>query len=529
VNPFDAATVATLRGVFALVVPEVVLVVAACVLFLGGTVRAGRTLWGTAALAGIGAAALAMAVTPAPDLTALVPTVSSVWPDRLAFLTRVLALGGGAALVLLSWAEVPDRQAADYHGCLLLVTAGTALVGLANDFITLFLALELISIPTYVLLYLPRHDRPAQEAAVKYFLLSAFSSALVLFGFSYLYGVTGTTNLPALIEALTSAETGGAGAPPLALVGVVVAVAGLGFRITAVPFHFYAPDVYQGTATAAAALLAYVPKVAGFVALIRLLGDVGATTAGLPLTLGYQVPLLLWILAAITMTLGNVLALWQDNVQRLLAYSSVAHSGYMLIGLTVAPHFVGRAGGVVPGGVESVLFYLAAYGAMTVGAFGVLAILNSSDRRVERVDDLAGLGRTHPALGLLMTLFLFSLIGLPLTAGFAGKYFLFMGALAAPRDGLFAAAGQADAALGALARWLVLIGAVNAAVGAYYYLRIIGAMYLRGALKPLDRPRSSAGLAALWACAGLTVWLGVAPSAMLRLTQGAATPVEVKR
>src|SRR5439155_21198334 len=363
--------------------------------------------------------------------------------------------------------------------------------------ITLFLALELISIPTYVLLYLPRHDRPAREAAVKYFLLSIFSSAVVLFGFSYLYGLTGTTNLPAIVEALTSAESGGAGVPPLALVGLVMAVAGLGFRITAVPFHFYAPDVYQGTATSAAPLLAYLPNVAGFVALIRLLGDVPVMPTAVALapehTLGGHVMLFLWILAAITMTLGNVLALWQDNVQRILAYSSVAHSGYMLIGLAVAPQYVGVARGAVPSGVESLLFYLAAYGAMTVGTFGVLAVLNAAGRRVERVDDLAGLGRTHPALGLLMTLFLFSLIGLPLTAGFAGKYFLFMGALAGPRTDALAAGDP----LGGLARWLVLVGAINAAIGAYYYLRIIGVMYLRGALKPLARPRVSPGVAAV--------------------------------
>jgi NADH-quinone oxidoreductase subunit N len=529
VDPFDANLVATLKFVFMLEVPETVLVVAACVIFLGGTFRAGRSLWGTAALVGIAIAALAIRVGPHPDFAVLVPTVSPIWPDRLAFLTRILALAGGGALVLLSWDEVPDAQSADFHGCLLLITAGTALVGSANELITLFLALELISIPTYVLLYLPRSDRPAREAAAKYFLLSIFSSGIVLFGFSYLYGVTGTTMIPAIVEALTSAESGGGAVPSLALVGIVMVVAGLGFRITAVPFHFYAPDVYQGTATSAATLLAYLPKVAGFVALVRLLGDVPITPTAVALApeyvLGGHVMLFLWILAAITMTLGNALALWQDNVQRILAYSSVAHSGYMLIGLAVAPQYVGVARGAVPGGVESVLFYLAAYGAMTVGTFGVLAVLNAAGRRIERVDDLAGLGRTHPGLGLLMTLFLFSLIGLPLTAGFAGKYFIFMGALAGPRSDTLATGDQ----MGGLARWLVLVGAINAAIGAYYYLRIIGAMYLRGALKPLARPQSIPGLTAVVVCAFLTIWLGITPSGALKLAQAATTPVEVKR
>ncbi|HEY1380762.1 MAG TPA: proton-conducting transporter membrane subunit, partial [Gemmataceae bacterium] len=308
---FDPATVATLRGVFRFVVPEAVLLAVACVLFLGGTVRGGsRHVWGGVALAGLAAAALAALAQPRLPTAELVPTVSSIWPDALAHFTRVVALVGGAVLVLLSWDEVPDAVAAEYHGCLLLIAAGTSLTGLSNELITLFTALELISIPTYVLLYLPRTDRPAQEAAVKYFLLSIFSSGLLLFGFSYLYGLTGTTNIPAILEAFEGTEAGAGGPPVLALVAVVMVVAGLGFRITAVPFHFYAPDVYQGAPTAGAALLAFVPKLAGFVALIRVLGYAGpirdmlGPTVYTGLTLRMQVPLLLWILAAITMTLG---------------------------------------------------------------------------------------------------------------------------------------------------------------------------------------------------------------------------------
>jgi NADH-quinone oxidoreductase subunit N len=520
VDYYDPTTVAALRGVFLHVVPEAVLFLFACVLFLAGTVRrgAGRNLCGALALAGLAAAALAFALVRPPALPEAAATVSPVWSDNLTSLVRIVALVGGAVLVLLSWDEVPDATAAEYHACLLLIIAGTALTAAANELITLFLALELISIPTYVLLYLPRSDRPAQEAAVKYFLLSIFSSALLLFGFSYLYGLTGTTNLAAILEAFAGAETGGT--TSLALVAVVLAVAGLGFRITAVPFHFYAPDVYQGTATANAALLAFVPKVAGFVALIRLLGYAGPAAAGADLTLGMQVPLLLWILAAITMTLGNVLALWQDNLQRLLAYSSVAHAGYMLIGLTVAPSLLAKAeSGDLPG-VWAVLFYLVAYGAMTVGAFGVIGLLGTAGRRVERVDDLAGLGRSHPGLALLMALFLFSLIGLPLTAGFMGKLFLFFGALAAPSRLLAEEAGS-------LYWVLALIGAINAAIGAYYYLRIIGVMYLRNPIKPLEQPRSWPGLVTLWACAAVTIWLGVAPAPVVRLAQAAGAPSAV--
>jgi NADH-quinone oxidoreductase subunit N len=373
----------------------------------------------------------------------------------------------------MSWSEVTDALAGEYFGCVLLITAGTNLTAAANELVTLFLSLELISIPTYVLLYLARNDRPAQEAAVKYFLLSVFSSAFVLFGFSYLCGQTGTTNLPAIQAAYASLGSGRM--PVLALVAVVFVVAGLGFRITAVPFHFYAPDVYQGTSTSIAALLAFVPKVAGFAALIRVLGLAGRGDPALGAD--YHVALLFWILATITMTLGNVLAVWQDNLQRLLAYSGIAHSGYMLIGLTTAPILFMQDGPGAPGGLPAVLFYLVAYGAMTLGAFGVLALLNSTGRRVERVDDLAGLARTHPGIETQQTLFLA----------------------------------------------LALVGALNAAIGAYYYLRIVGVMYFRGALHPIDQPHCLAGRIALAACIVVTLIFGVYPAPLQRLAQTAMT------
>jgi NADH-quinone oxidoreductase subunit N len=507
---YDAATIATLKGVFRFVIPEAVLLVFACVLFVGATLRRGdRHWWGGVALVGLAATALAAVAQPRLSAAELVSTVSPVWPDDLAVFTRVLALIGGAVLVLISWDEVPDAVAGEFHACLLLIVAGTSLAGAANELITLFVALELVSIPTYVLLYLPRTDRSAQEAAVKYFLLSIFSSALLLLGFSYLYGLTGTTNLPAMLDAFAPAEASAAGPPALALVAVVLIVAGLGFRITAVPFHFYAPDVYEGAPTSGAALLAFIPKVAGFVALIRLLGYSGADVHA-SLTLKMHVPLLLWILAAITMTLGNVVALWQDNLQRILAYSSVAHAGYMLIGLTTAPYL----GGAATGGVGAVLFYLVAYGAMTLGAFGVLSLLNSAGRRVETVDDLAGLGRSHPRLALLMALFLFSLIGLPLTAGFTGKLLLFWGAV----DVGTQLSGKAGWLYGLLA----VVGMLNAATGAYYYLRIIAVMYLRTAIHPLGQPRSRPAWVALWACAAVTVWLGVYAQPLQPLVRSAA-------
>jgi NADH-quinone oxidoreductase subunit N len=522
----DERVLTVLTESFGWIIPEAVLGLAACVLFLGGTFWAGRNLWAGVALVALllAGAALFLPV-HSTDRQAEV-FASPLLMDSLALWIKAVAIGGGLVLLLLSWNEVPDSQAAEYHGCLLIIVAGLCLTGAANELVTLFLALELVSIPTYVLLYLPRHDSAAQEAALKYFLLSVFSSAFLLFGFSYLYGLAGTTNLAGLMDAFTKAprvaERDQPALPVLTQVAFIMVVAGLGFRITAVPFHFYAPDVYQGAPTAVAALLAFVPKVAGFAALFRVLGFVipREVLAGQPelvgRVLGNQVPILFWILAAVSMFIGNLLGLLQTNIKRLLAYSSVAHAGYMLIGLAVAPYLAAdiRSGSAaVTGGVESVLFYLVAYGAMTLGAFAVLAYLSTPQRPVETLDDLAGVSRSHPGVALLMLLFLFSLIGIPLTAGFAGKFMLFIGAMGVPSE---------DHAF--LFRMLALLGVINAAIGAWYYLRIVAVMYLRTTVRPIEKRWAWPGLATLWICAVLTVGTGFYPGAdwLLRTTKAAA-------
>jgi NADH-quinone oxidoreductase subunit N len=500
-----------LAGVFAYVIPEIVLGLGACIVFLGTTMRPNRHLWGIVTLGTLVVAGVALYLSP---VTATAPPAAiyagPVFVDSLAVLMKALALAGGVVLLLCSWDTVSDQHAGEYHACLLLIVAGLCLTACSNELVTLFLALELTSIPTYVILYLPRHDKAGQEAAMKYFLLSVFSSALFLFGLSYLYGLAGTTNLPAIMAAVAPAASG---LPALAPAAVVLILAGLGFRITAVPFHFYAPDVYQGTATPNAALLAFVPKVAGFVALIRVLGFVLPGSISTGFSLMAQMPSLLWILAAVTMTLGNVLALLQDNLKRLLAYSSVAHAGYMLIGLAVAPSLRGEG---LDGGIDAVLFYLMGYAAMTIGAFAVLIALSTPQKQVETFDDLAGLGSTHPGLAAFMTLFLFSLIGIPLTAGFAGKLLIFWGAMAVP---------GAEPDQLRLFRLLALIGVINAAIGGWYYLRIVAVMYLRTALKPLDRVRSVPGVAALWICALVTLALGMYPRPFLQWTRDAAGQV----
>jgi NADH-quinone oxidoreductase subunit N len=564
----DVKVIEALTGFVPQLLPELVLAVAACVLFLGGTWRGGRCLWGWAALVSLALAALGLWHTQrtvsnvegetsairqlaeegakrdiSADQRANVERARADWSaafnarlfsapilhTALGNFVRWLALAIGAVLVLFAWHELPDGHAAEYHACLLLMVAGTGLTAAANDLITLFLALELTSIPTYIILYLPRADRPAQEAALKYFMLSIFSSALLLFGFSYLYGLGGTTNLAGLAEALARPEHPAGAARGVLLVALVLVLAGLGFRITAVPFHFYAPDVYQGTTTPNAAVLAVITKVAGFVALIRVLllvqpvsavADVGNPVRAFG-TPGYdlQIPVVLWIMAAVTMSLGNVLALLQDNVKRLLAYSSVAHAGYMLIGLTAAARLRGEGDPAVSG-VESVLFYLVAYGAMTTGAFAILSHLSTREKQIDKVDDLAGLGRHRPGSASLMTLFLLSLIGIPLTAGFAGKLFLFFGAMQTPLA-LSTTTPAITQEQQQLFNILVLIAAVNAAIGGWYYLRIIAYMYLRESARgpAVHRPRPV--LAAIWACAVVTVFAGVYPEPLLDTVKAA--------
>ena len=490
------------------ILPEMVLAGAACVLFIVGTFCACRHVAAGIALTAVAIAGSAHFLT-APwrldEVTSAALFNGPLTRDALASLVRLIALGGGVLLVLFSWNEVPDKQAADYHGCLVLIIAGVCLAGAANDLIVLFLALELISIPTYILLYLPKHDNASQEAAMKYFLLSVFSSALTLFGFSYLYGLAGTTNMAVLYDTLHRSEP--RELPVIVHVAVIMTVAGLGFRITAVPFHFYAPDVYQGAPTVGAALLAFIPKVAGFAALLRVLGfvtppGIALSSSHIGMALSTQVPIILWFLAVVTMFLGNILALWQDNLKRLLAYSSVAHAGYMLVALAVAPYLRGTGETNDFDGVEAILYYLIAYGVMTIGAFAVIAYLDSPQSPVETVDDLAGLSRSHPIIALAMTLFLFSLIGIPLTAGFTGKFLVFFGAMAVPSPEHVVHA-----------RVLAILGMINAAIGGWYYLRVIAVMYLRNPLRTLPVRPTVPALATLAICAVLTVGLSLPPAA----------------
>jgi NADH-quinone oxidoreductase subunit N len=392
------------------------------------------------------------------------------------------------------------------------------LASTAGDLVLLFVGLELVSIPTYVLLYLGRTDDASAEATAKYFYLSILASSLLLFGFSFLYGVAGSTGLVEIRDQLAAASAGGAGAELLGLlpIGLVLIFAGLGFKIAAVPFHYYAPDVYQGASHLNAGLLAVVPKIAGVAALVRLVVLAMPTIQ----PLGWQIAL---ALAVLTMTLGNVCALWQTNIRRLMAYSSIAHAGYMLIALAVA---LASSGSRAPTyeGLGALLFYLLIYGVATAGTFAALACLSGDWEELNDVVQLSGLGRSRPWLAAALAVFMFSLAGIPPLAGFWGKLTLFTAALGAARDlGASAAAG-----------WflvLAVVAALNTAVAAGYYLRVVGVIYFHeraGGRAVGTDGGAGAGLAAL-ACAVLMVVGGILHGPLLQRARDAGRAAMLSR
>jgi NADH-quinone oxidoreductase subunit N len=444
---------------------------ALAVVFFGNAISAAAPLWDTAG----GSAS---------------PTL---YVFHFAVYIKMLGSGIGVLLVFLAWPSGDDAfgnsaleygyDAGEFFGLILLSIAGIFLVAGANDIILLFLGIELASLPTYIMVSISRPLPEAQEAGVKYFFLGAMSAAIMLFGFSYLYGSTGLTHLDA-IAALFRIE-GIAGMTAWQLLAVVMVIAGVAFKLAAVPLHAYAGDVYQGAATPVTALLAFVPKTSGMVALIKILFAASGGIWAAPDVLMK----LLWAMAILTMSFGNVLALLQSNIKRVLAYSSVAHSGYMLVGITALLAARGRPD-IQKTALAGVLFYLAAYGIMNIGPLGVLMLLPSrrsahsrnaaSDQppptgaSAETYDDIAGQGYSHIGLGLAMAVCCFSLTGIPITVGFLGKYFLVQPAWAI-------AHATSRQWVSSHMGWLVVILMINAAVSAGYYLRIVAAMFLRPA------------------------------------------------
>ncbi len=480
-----------------LLTPEIVLIAAAVAIYLGGAFSEARRAWSWFAGCAILAAGAVLWMQHGPMASA-----RPLLADNLAWSVRWLALALGLLLVPLSSRALRDGNEPENVGSLLLAVAGLMLVSQAGDLITLFVSLELISIPTYVLLYLGRRDAASQESAAKYFFLSVLASAILLYGFSFLYGLSGSTELAAVRTALGDPRSLWAGWSPLAGLAMVLIFAGLCFKVTAVPFHFYAPDVYQGTTHPNAALLSVIPKAAGLVALVRLL------LLTMPSLAPHSWRMVL-VLAAVTMTFGNVTALWQDDLRRLFAYSAIAHGGYMLMGLAVGLAAPWGAGGW--NGIGAMWFYLASYAAATLGTFAALESLGRDDHRIDAVDEVAGLAHTRPATAALVAVFMFSLAGIPLLAGFWGKFLVFGSALSIGNP--------------AMRPWfltLAVIGVLNAAVGAAYYLRIVAVMYFRS---PPATLRPSGGRGAWWtavACAILVIGIGVYSRPLVRASNAAA-------
>jgi len=408
--------------------------------------------------------------------------------DNYALFFHVVICYGAALIVLLSidYLRRSGVESGEYYALVLFSTSGMLLLTSASDLIVVFLAIELMSLSLYVLSGLFKGRRQAGEASMKYFLLGAFASAFLLYGIALLYGATGTTNIDRIAAAAAAAPH-----DTLLIAGLGLLLVGFGFKISSAPFHMWAPDVYEGAPTSVTALIATGSKAAVFAVLVRLLlSGVRAVQA--------DWTAVLWVLAALTMTLGNVVAIAQSNLKRMLAYSSIAHVGYMLVGLA--------AGGAA--GAGAVLFYLLAYTFTTAGTFGVITLCVRAGEEAVDVRDYAGLGRRHPVLAFALTLLLLSLVGIPPLAGFVGKFYLFG---AAVRAGFV---------------WLAVLGVLNSAIAAYYYLRVIVTMYMQepDGQSASVAPSFAGGLALTIAVIGV-VLLGLMPAPFVDLAQVAVAPL----
>jgi NADH-quinone oxidoreductase subunit N len=434
--------------------------------------------------------------------------------DALAQLTRLGVLVIGALFVMAAWRAGPDELETEYLGSLMLSLSGLMLVSTANELVLMVIAFELVSVPTYVLLFLGRPDAQSQEAATKYFLLSLLSSGFLLYGLALFYGAAGSTHLEEMRESIAASASSGDGLVSFVPAAMVLTLAGVSFKMAAVPFHFYAPDVYQGTTAANAGLLAVLPKIAGMIGLIRVV--VGLAPSAAIGDIGWQ---LLLSVAMVTMTVGNSLALWQNNVRRMMAYSSIAHAGYLLVGLSVAlAGSYGRSAPAFDQGVAAAVFYLGVYSFATFGTFAALAYLSTADRELNDISELNGLAKLQPTIAAALAVFMFSLLGIPPLAGFWGKFRLISGALSFDET-------VVNPSTVHWFRALAVVTVLNAAVSAGYYLRIVAAMYFGAAEKALALGRQTGPRIATVAATVTVVYLGIAPGAFWASTDNAATSI----
>jgi len=395
---------------------------------------------------------------------------------RLSFSFVFLFVSALTVLISAIWVERENVPVGEYHALLMFATFGMMMMAAGNDFVVMFLGLETLSIATYVMAGLRRGDLRSNESAMKYFILGSFASAFLLYGMALVYGATGSTNITEIAARLDSPNF-----PGLLLIGGAMMIIGFGFKIAMAPFHVWTPDVYEGAPTPVTAFMATGPKAAAFASFLRVF------VIGFPLIAGSQASGYLhetWIsvvavLAMLTMIVGNVAAIMQSSVKRMLAYSSIAHAGYALVGFAGA----GMAKTVADRdeAVAAVAFYMLTYAVTNLGAFAIVTLLGQRNDRRTEFEDYNGIGFKSPVLAFSLSLFMLSLLGLPLTAGFMGKVLVFRPALEAG-DSLLAI--------------LVVVAVINTAISAYYYLRLIVVMFFRERTSEWVEPRMPASLKA---------------------------------
>jgi NADH-quinone oxidoreductase subunit N len=506
---------------FLLLSPELILSVAGIVVMLVDAFtrrRSQRWVTGALSLAGIVASAAATislwngdqgATVSQPYGGMIVSPNDNLFTMRLSFTLVFLIVAALTVLVSMIWVEWEGLPAGEFHTLLLFATVGMMLMASGNDLVMIFLGLEILSIATYVMAGFRRSDVRSNESSLKYFILGSFSSAFLLFGIALIYGATakdtgvaaghaimpGTTNISVIAERIADP---GLLYPSLLFAGAGLLMIGFGFKVASAPFHVWTPDVYEGAPTPVTAFMAAGPKAAGFSAFMRVFlvaFPVAAAAANVRSTGAHLHDAwvsALWLLAVLTMTVGNVVALVQTNVKRLLAYSSIAHAGYATVGFVAAGAATTDA--QRQDAVAAVVFYLLSYAVMNLGAFAVVTLVaRSGDRRTD-IEDYRGMGFQSPALSLTLSLFLLSLLGVPLTAGFMGKVVVFSEAL---KQQFY---------------WLVVIGVLNTAVSVYYYLRLIVVMFFRERTTEWHAPRipASVALVLVLTVAGV-LYLGLFP------------------
>jgi NADH-quinone oxidoreductase subunit N len=410
--------------------------------------------------------------------------------DRQAYVLSAMfgVITALAALMSPSHQREHGWEVGEYYGVMLLSASGMVMLAHAGNLVTIFLGIETMSIGVYVMTAMRRKSRRGNEAAMKYFLIGAFATGFLVYGMALLYGAAGTTSLTKMQSALSATQN-----PGLVIAGGFMLVVAFGFKIAAVPFHMWAPDAYEGAPTPVTAYMAAAVKAAAIAAMLRVFG----TALGgdvLPFgTLGWASPFV--VVAAITITLGNITAVRQDNIKRMLAYSSISHGGVLLVGICAL-------GLGSPTANPAITYYLIAYSFTTMGAFAVVQYVGSKNRERLLIDDWSGFGSQHPAAAFAMTICLLSLGGMPPTAGFFGKFYIFQSAMEVADSQLI---------------WLVIIGIVNSAISIYYYLRIVTAMYFRDANQPFAVTKSPGLVFVIAACPILIMEMGIMPGWWLKL------------